>query len=224
MTRKHIPLSRERVLRAALALADKRGIAELSMRKLAKKLNVEAMSLYNHVADKDDILDGLVELLIAEIELPLPGERWKPAMRRRAASAREMFLRHPWALGIMESRRNPGPVSMRYYDSVIGCLRHAGFSIALAAHAFSALDSYIYGFALQEMKLPFKTPEELAVLAESIMQNMPAAEYPHFTEMIVGHTLKPGYSYAKEFEWGLDLVLGGLERELGAARAPSRFA
>lgn len=213
--RRSTPLSRERVLRAAMALADKHGIAELSMRKLARKLNVEAMSLYNHVADKGDILDGLVELLVAEIELPLPDERWKPAMKRRAGSARQMFLRHPWALGIMESRRNPGPVSMRYYDSVIGCLRRAGFSIALAAHAFSALDSYIYGFALQEMKMPFKTPAELAALAEAIMKNMPAAEYQHFTEMIVGHALKPGYSYAKEFEWGLDLLLDGLDRELG---------
>jgi AcrR family transcriptional regulator len=214
MTRKSTPLTRERLLRAALSLADKRGIAELSMRKLAQRLNVEAMSLYNHVADKDDMLDGLVELVIAEIELPMQGERWKPAMRRRAASAREMFQRHPWALGVMESRRNPGPASMKYYDSVIGCLRAGGFTIALAAHAFSAIDSYIYGFALQEMKLPFKTPAELAALADAIMQNMPAADYPHFTEMIIGHVLKPGYAYAKEFDWGLELLLDGLERKL----------
>ncbi|MBK8208022.1 MAG: TetR/AcrR family transcriptional regulator C-terminal domain-containing protein [Planctomycetes bacterium] len=208
------PLSRERVLREAVSLADKHGIEKVSMRKLGGNLGVEAMSLYNHIANKDDLLDGLVDIVIAEIELPVTGEDWREGMRRRACSAREMFLRHPWALVVMESRKNPGLAAMRYYDAVIGCLRKGGFSIALAAHAFAALDSYIYGFALQEMKLPFKNSAELDELAGSIMQQMPEGAFPHFTEMITGHALKPGYAFANEFEWGLELLLDGLARKL----------
>lgn len=213
MTRTRTPLSRERVLHAAVALADRQGIDELSMRKLAAKLGVEAMSLYNHVNDKDDILDGIVDTVIAEIELPAPGAAWKPAMRRRAISAREMFKRHPWAIALMESRRNPGPASMRYYDAVLGCLRQGGFSIPMAGHAFSAIDSYIYGFALQELKMPFETPQELAVLGDEILKGLPAEQYPHFHEFIVKHALKPGYSFGNEFEFGLDLLLDAFERK-----------
>lgn len=206
------PLNRERVLHAAVTLADRRGIGALSMRNLAAKLGVEAMSLYNHVRNKDDILDGLVDTVIAEIELPAPGEPWKPGMRRRAVSARLMFKRHPWALSLMESRRNPGPSSLRYYDAVLGCLRESGFSVAMAGHAFSAIDSYIYGFALQELKLPFETSAELADLADEILKTLPVKEFPHFSEFILKHALKPGYAYANEFEFGLDLILDALER------------
>ena len=206
------PLTRERVLKAAVSLVDKGGANALTMRALGQKLGVEAMSLYNHVAGKEDILDGIVDLAVGEIDLPAPREHWKKAMRRRAISAREMFRRHPWAIGLMESRRNPGPASMRYYDAVIGSLREGGFSIAMAAHAFSLLDSYIYGFALQEAKLPFEGEADLAVLAQDILRQMPASQFPHFTEMITGHALKPGYSYAAEFEFGLDLILDALER------------
>jgi AcrR family transcriptional regulator len=206
------PLTRERVLKAAVSLVDKGGANALTMRALGHKLGVEAMSLYNHVAGKEDILDGIVDLAVGEIDLPAPREHWKKAMRRRAISAREMFRRHPWAIGLMESRRNPGPASMRYYDAVIGSLREGGFSIAMAAHAFSLLDSYIYGFALQEAKLPFEGEADLAVLAQDILRQMPASQFPHFTEMITGHALKPGYSYAAEFEFGLDLILDALER------------
>lgn len=209
------PLTRERILREAVKLADKQGLEKLSMRKLGAKLGVEAMSLYNHVANKDDLLDGLVDTVIAEIELPVIGEDWKEGMRRRAHSAREMFLRHPWALVVMESRKNPGPAAMSYYDAVIGCLRKGGFSVALAAHAFAALDSYIYGFALQEMKLPFKSNEELHELAGDIMRQMPVDQFPHFVELTVEHVLKPGYAFGNEFEWGLELMLDGLERKLG---------
>jgi AcrR family transcriptional regulator len=213
MPRSRTPLSRERVLRAAVALADRHGIEDLSMRKLASKLGVEAMSLYNHVKDKDDILDGIVDTVIAEIELPSPGEAWKPGMRRRAISARAMFKRHPWAITLMESRRNPGQASLRYYDAVLGCLRRDGFSIAMAGHAFSAIDSYIYGFALQELKMPFETPAELAALGEEIMKNLPVDEFPHFSEFVLKHALKPGYSFGNEFEFGLDLILDAFERK-----------
>ena len=205
-------VTRERVLRAAIDLADRGGVAALSMRKLGLELRVEAMSLYNHVANKSDILDGMIDLVFGEIGLPLREADWKTAMRQRAISAREVLARHPWAIGLMESRSTPGPATLRHHDAVIGCLREAGFSIALAAHAYSVLDSYIYGFALQQANLPFATSEEAVELAERILQQFPVDAYPHLTEMAVQHVLQPGYDHADEFEFGLDLILDGLER------------
>jgi AcrR family transcriptional regulator len=207
-----IPLNRQRVLGAAVALADRGGVRSLSMRKLAHELGVEAMSLYHHVANKDDILDGIVDVVFSEIELPSGDADWKAAMRQRAISAREALLRHPWATGLMESRSTPGPATLRHHDAVLGILRTAGFSVELAAHAFSVLDSYIYGFALQEANLPFGTPEETAEVAQAIMAEFPADEYPHLTEMTVEHVLQPGYDYGNEFLFGLDLILDGLDR------------
>ncbi|MFT5299632.1 MAG: AcrR family transcriptional regulator [Mariniblastus sp.] len=216
-TKRRTALTKERVLKAAIQLADKSGIESLSMRKLAQKLKVEAMSIYNHVTNKDEILDGLVDMIVGEIELPTEVGGWRAGMRRRAISAREVFGRHPWAITVMESRSNPGPTTLQYYEAVIACLRKAGFSIAMAAHAFSVLDSYIYGFAMQELKLPFDNTDELADVAENILKQMPANEYPYFTELTVEHVLKPGYDYGNEFEFGLDLILDGLERIRGKA-------
>jgi AcrR family transcriptional regulator len=207
-----IPLNRQRVLGAAVALADRGGVRSLSMRKLAHELGVEAMSLYHHVANKDDILDGIVDVVFSEIELPSGDADWRAAMRQRAISAREALLRHPWATGLMESRSTPGPATLRHHDAVLGILRTAGFSVELAAHAFSVLDSYIYGFALQEANLPFDTPEETAEVAQAIMAELPADQYPHLTEMTVEHVLQPGYDYGNEFLFGLDLILDGLDR------------
>jgi hypothetical protein len=170
------------------------------------------MSLYNHVANKDAVLDGMGDLVFGEIGLPPRGADWKTAMRRRAISAGEVLARHPWAIGLMESRSTPGPATLRHHDAVIGCLREAGFSIAMAAHAYSVLDSYIYGFALQQASLPFKTSEEVVEVAESIRRQFPADEYPHLAELTVQHVLRPGYDCADEFEFGLDLILDGLER------------
>ena len=211
------PLSRERVLRAAVALADDSGLRSLTMRKLGEAVGVEAMSLYNHVAGKDDLLDGMVDLVFSEIDLPTGEPDWKAAMRRRAISARGALARHPWGIGLMESRTSPGPATLRHHDAVLGILRGAGFSIELAAHAFSALDSYIYGFAVQEASLPFDTAEERAEVAQAILRQLPADQYPHLAELTVEHVLQPGYDYANEFEFGLDLILDGLER----ARDPS---
>jgi len=212
-----LPLTRERVLAAAVALADRGGIESLSMRKLAQELGVEAMSLYHHVANKDDILDGLVDVVFGEIDLPTGEDGWKAAMRRRAISAREALRRHPWATGLMESRPTPGAANLRHHDAVLGVLRGAGFSVELAAHAYSLLDSYIYGFALQEASLPFHTPEEAAEVAQAIMAKFPASEYPHLTEIAVDHVLQPGYDYGNEYLFGLDLILDGLERALARA-------
>jgi AcrR family transcriptional regulator len=202
------------VLAAAVALADQGGIESLSMRKLAQELGVEAMSLYHHVANKDDILDGLVDVVFGEIDLPTGEDGWRAAMRQRAISAREALRRHPWATGLMESRPTPGAANLRHHDAVLGVLRGAGFSVQLAAHAYSLLDSYIYGFALQEASLPFHTPEEAAEVAQAIMAEFPAADYPHLTEIAVDHVLQPGYDYGNEYLFGLDLILDGLERAL----------
>ena len=207
-----VPLSRERVLRAAVTRADERGLKSLTMRSLGEAVGVEAMSLYNHVANKDDLLDGMVDLVFSEIQLPTSGGDWKTAMRQRAISAREALARHPWALGLMESRTSPGPAALRHHDAVLGCLRNGGFPVELAAHAFSALDSYIYGFVLQEANLPFDTAEETAEVAQMILQQLPADQYPHLTELTIEHVLQPGYHYGDEFEYGLDLILDGLDR------------
>ena len=211
-TKPREPLSRERVLSAAVALADESGIASLTMRKLGEAVGVEAMSLYNHVANKDDLLDGMIDVVFNEIGLPRSGTDWKTAMRQRAISVREVLSRHRWAIGLMESRRTPGPANVRHHDAVIGSLRNAGFSIELTAHGYSALDSYIYGFAMQEPSLPFDTPQQTAEVAQAIMAQLPAGEYPHLTELAIEHVLQPGYDYANEFKYGLDLILDGLER------------
>lgn len=206
------PLDRERVLQTAVALADANGIAGLSMRKLAEALGVEAMSLYHHFANKEAILDGMVDVVFGEIEFPTRRVGWRVAMRRRAVATRQALLRHGWALGLLESRRNPGLATLRHHDAVIGCLRRGGFSVAATASAFSLLDSYTYGFVLQELALPFRTAEEIQAVAGEILGRLPADELPHFTELTVQHALQPGYAYAKEFEIGLELVLDGLER------------
>jgi AcrR family transcriptional regulator len=210
------PLSRDRVVRAAVALADQRGIGALSMRKLGEALGVEAMSLYNHVAGKDDLLDGMIDLVFGEIDLPDDGD-WRSAMRRRAISAREVLGRHRWAIGLMESRASPGPATLQHHDAVLGCLRAGGFSLEMTAHAYALLDSYIYGFALQEASLPFETPEETSQVARDIFGQFAAEQYPHLTELTINHVLQPGYSFGHEFEIGLDLILDGLARAAGTA-------
>jgi AcrR family transcriptional regulator len=207
-----LPLTRERVLRAAIELADRGGIAALTMRKLAQELGVEAMALYNHVDNKDDLLDGMVDMIFDEIGLPPSGSDWKPAMRQRAITAREALARHPWAIGLLESRSRPGPETMRHHDAVLKSLREAGFSVAMAAHAYSLLDSYIYGFALQQRNLPLHTPEEVAAVGGEMLQRLALASYPYLVEMMTQHALQPGYDYADEFVFGLDLILDGLER------------
>jgi AcrR family transcriptional regulator len=205
-------LSRELVLRAAVRLADRDGIGALTMRKLAQALDVEAMSLYHHVSNKDDILGGMVDLVFTEIDLPSPAGEWRAALRARAVSTRRALANHPWATGLMQSRAAPGPATLQHHDAVIGCLRESGFSIQMAAHAFSLLDSYIYGFALQELNLPFAGADEVVDVTASILEQFPTDRYPYLTEMAVEHVLQPGYDYGDEFEVGLDLILDALDR------------
>jgi len=210
-TKARTPLNRERVLRAAMAFADKSGITSLTMRRLGEELGVEAMSLYNHVANKNDLLDGMIDLVFGEIDLPTDHTDWKTAMRQRANSVRAALTRHPWAISIMESRTSPGPATLRHHDAVIGYCRDAGFSVEMAAHAFSLLDSYIYGFVLQEVNLPFNDEDDLGEMVETIMPNLSPDDYPHLLELTTEHVLQPGYNYGNEFDYGLGLILDSLD-------------
>jgi AcrR family transcriptional regulator len=207
-------MNREQVVRAAVALADEVGIEALSMRRLGQALGVEAMSLYNHVAGKEALLDGMVDAVFAEIDLPAGGD-WKKSLRQRAISMRAALARHRWAVGLMESRTNPGATTLRQHDAVIGCLLAAGFSMELTAHAFAAVDSYVYGFALQEKGLPFDTPEQTAEMAQAMLAHFPVDEFPHLAAFTREHVMRPGYDFGAEFEFGLDLLLDGLERLTG---------
>jgi AcrR family transcriptional regulator len=209
-------LTRERALAAAVALADAEGLGALTMRRLASTLNVEAMSLYHHVSNKEDILDGMVDLVYAEIDAPSPGEEWQPALRRRAHSMRSALLRHPWAISLMEARRSPGPANLRHHDRVLGCLRTAGFSLPMTGHAYALVDAYTYGFAHEEVTLPFDNPDETQELAGDLIAGLPAEEYPHLAEFTADHVLQPGYNYADEFDFGLEVILDGLGRALAA--------
>lgn len=210
--RRKPPLNLRAVLRAAVDFADREGVERLSMRKLAEVLGVEAMSLYHHVPNKAAILDGMVDEAFSEVELPDPETDWRTAMRLRAVSTREVLLRHRWALGLMESRKHPGPATLRHHNAVLGSLRHGGFTIAQAARAFSLIDSYLYGFVLQEITLPFQGQQGLHDVAGPLLEEMPADEFPHLAELVTDHVLQPGYDYSNEFEPGLDIVLDGVER------------
>lgn len=210
------PLSRERVIRTAVAIADEKGSAALTMRAIAAPLGVEAMSLYHHVAGREDVLDGMVDAVFGEIDLPPDGVDWRSAMRHRAESARTALRRHPWAVALMDSRSRPGPATLRHHDAVIGALRAGGFSVAMTAHAFSLIDSYLYGFVIQELSLPFSGSAELGEVAGAILDEMPADAYPHLTELATEHALKPGYDYADEFAFGLTLILDALHPDESA--------
>src|SRR5215207_11666965 len=213
-TETRAPLSRERVLETAVRLADRHGLESLSMRKLADELGVAAMSLYYHVPNKVQLIDGMIDLVFGEIEPPSLDVDWKTAMRRRAVSTREALSRHRWAVGQMEGRSTHGPSNLRLHDAVLGCLRAAGFSLAMTVHAYSVQDAYIYGFALQETDLSPEAPDDFAAVAQQQMVDYQAvlADYPHLVEVVGGHVAKAGYDYASEFLFGLDLILDGLER------------
>ncbi|MEU8776936.1 TetR/AcrR family transcriptional regulator [Streptomyces sp. NPDC048606] len=211
-----VPLSRDRVLETAVALADEGGVAALTIRALAARLGVKPMSLYHHVPNKEAILDGIVDAVFAEIELPPEGPDWRAALSRRAHSARAVLARHPWATAVLESRAHPGPATLRHHDAVLGVLKRGGFPYALAAHAYSLLDSYVYGFALTEAALPF-APQDVEEAVGELLEGFPAGEYPHLVEFTEHHVLRPGYEYGAEFGYGLELILDGLAARLAEA-------
>jgi len=217
--KRRAPLSRDRVLRVAIRLADEGGFESLTMRNLGQELGVQAMSLYNHVANKDDIRDGIVDLVMREIEAPSNGADWKAAIRQSAISAHEVLLRHPWASSLMMATAGVSPARLRWMESLLGKLREAGFSADLTHHAYHALDSLITGFTLWQVNFPFETAEELAGMAEAFRREPPADEFPYVAEHIEQHRAEPSPDEPSEFEFGLDLILDGLERIRDTSKA-----
>ena len=208
------PVSKVRALERALVVADAEGIEAVTMRRLARELGVEAASLYHHVAGKDEVLDGLVELVSAEIELPSPTDDWRSGTRDRAHHTRVVMRRHPWAVALMASRNTPGPATLRVLEAGIRCFRRGGFSVPATAHAISLVDSYVHGFVLQEVNLPFRDESDLAAMTGAIMDHFPAADFPYLFEFTIEHVLQPGYSYGNEFDLGLEAVLDGVATRL----------
>lgn len=211
------PLSRERVMQAAVRVADEEGLAALSMRRLGVALGVEAMSLYNHVTNKEDVLAGIVDLVAGEIELPARHGEWTAEMRRRSVSAHAVLMRHPWATMLIVSRANVGPNMLRYVDATIGCLREAGFSYTLADHAWNAIDSHVYGFTLQRLNFPF-APDEYASAARQFLPQLPPGAYPYLRGMSQ-QIIEGAHDGLHAFEFGLDLLLAGLAGVLASQRA-----
>jgi AcrR family transcriptional regulator len=205
------PLSRDRIARVAVALAEAEGIDGVSMRKLASGLGAGPMSLYRHFANKEKLLDAMVDIVFAEIYTPAMGANWKGELRKRGLSAREALRRHSWANGLMETRMHPGDASATHHNATMGCLREAGFPFREAVHAYNLLDSYTYGFAMQEKALPFKTPEESAEMAVTTVGER-GSDYPYLAEVVTEFATSGGYDYTEEFEFGLDFILDGLER------------
>lgn len=201
------PLSRDRVLDGAMAIADAGGIGSLTIRSLAQELGVKPMSVYHYVANKDEIIDGIVDRVYGEMELPAAEGDWRAEMHRRCTSAREVLGRHPWAIPLLQSRTAPGPATLRHHEAVIACLRCAGLSVEMTAHALALIDSYVFGFALSEAALPIHGPESVPEIAEAIMQRFATGAYPHLLEFSTEHVMKPGYDFGEEFEFGLGVVL-----------------
>ena len=216
---KRVPLSRDRVLRGALAVADSGGLGSLTIRSLAHELGVKPMSVYHYVANKDEIIDGIVDLVFSEIELPSIDGDWRTEMGRRANSARRVMRRHPWSIPLLQSRTSPGAATLRHHNAVIGTLRRAGFSVESTAHAFALIDSYLFGFALSEEALPINGPETVPEVAEQMMAQFNPADYPHLVEFSVEHILKPDYDFGEEFEFGITVILNALDASLSRAAA-----
>ncbi len=210
------PLNRDRVLAAAVQIADERGVGAVTMREVATRLGVEAMSLYNHVANKDDMLDGMADYVAAQFDLPEDADSWREAMRRRAVSAHEIFGKHSWAPMLFDSRGSSGPSALRYYDWVLGVLMNAGFSIEGAQRAFSLLDSYIYGFGIQQFN--FNAGEDISPeeRAEAMRVFIPAEQFPYLHRM-ASYAMEVGYDAEADFSFGLEIVLDGLQRVLDEA-------
>ncbi|HET7171632.1 MAG TPA: TetR/AcrR family transcriptional regulator C-terminal domain-containing protein [Gaiellales bacterium] len=208
-------LTRDRVLATAVQLADEDGLDGLSMRKLAKRLGVEAMSLYNHIPGKERLLDGMVDLVFDEIEAPSTGGPWKDELRNRAHSTRAALRRHPWAVGLMEARPNPGDSNRRLHEAALACLRNAGFSVEESIHAYSVQDAYIYGYALQERTLGLDTRDDWrAVATRQLGERGPAPDAAPSTTEVLHHIAEHGFSHDEQFLFGLDLILDGLEQRL----------
>ncbi|MGO2110463.1 MAG: TetR/AcrR family transcriptional regulator C-terminal domain-containing protein [Pseudoclavibacter sp.] len=210
-----IPLSAERIVDAAAAVADDGGVSAVTMRSVGRELGVEAMSLYHHVASKDALIDALTDWVFARIELPRDDEAWRDGVQRHARSTRAVLTAHPWALALVETRTSPGTAVLRRHDAQIGCLLRGGFSLALAAHAASLVDAYVYGFALTERNLPFDPATGASDYAAEV--DVAWEHYPHLAGLVGELTGDGDYSFSDEFEIGLDIILDALERRLGGS-------
>lgn len=211
--RRRVPLTRERVLAGAVALADAGGLGALTIRSLADELGVKPMTLYHHVANKEEILDGMIDVVFGEIALPSVDAGWRSAIRERAVSARDVLRRHPWAIGLMDSRTHPGPATLRHHEAVIGTLRRGGFPVQVVGHAYSLLDSYTYGFVVQEAALPMDV-DDAPAMVEAFLEQLDPDVYPNLAELATEFAARSGGQSADEFGFGLDLVLESLERLL----------
>ncbi|ADG78963.1 TetR/AcrR family transcriptional regulator C-terminal domain-containing protein [Tsukamurella paurometabola] len=215
--RQRVPLTRDRVVAAGVALADASGLAAVTMRAVAGSLGVEAMSLYNHVANRADLLDGMIDAVFGEIGLPVEGDQWRSGLRALAGSTRDALRRHPWAIGLMDSRQNPGPATLRHHDTALGLLRRAGFGVREAVRAVAVLDGYVYGSVLTERSLPVGDDRSLRDAAEEAVSAISAADYPYLVEVASDHARTgfddPGFD--AEFTFGLDLIVAGLEPGAG---------
>ena len=208
-----VPLTRERLLSGAIAVADAGGLGALTIRSLAEKLGVKPMTLYHHVANKEEILDGMIDAVFGEIALPPPDAGWRSAIRERALSARQVLRRHPWAIALMDSRRSPGPATLRHHEAVIATLRRGGFPIEAVGHAYSLLDSYTYGFAVQEAALPMDA-DDAPLMVEVFLEQLDPDTYPNLADLAMEFASGRAGEDVDEFEVGLDLVLDSLERLL----------
>jgi AcrR family transcriptional regulator len=191
-------------------VADEHGTAGLTMRAVAQRLGTSPMAIYHYVATKDELIDGLVDLVFGEIDLPSPDGEWREEISRRMGSARAALRRHPWAISFMEARTSPGANSLGRHEATLATLRQNGFSLAATAHAYALIDSYVYGFAVQETTLPVEGPEGFGELAEQMMATFEDA-YPYMAEIAREHVMAPGYDFADEFDIGRELVLDALE-------------
>ena len=203
-------LTAERVIGGAVDLADEIGIEAFTIRRLADAIGVKPMTIYHHVPGKDAIIDGMVDRVFGEIDLPPVEENWRSAILVRCRSMRGVLARHPWAAPLMESRTSPGPATLRHHDAVLGCFRRAGFSLELTGHAYAVIDAFLYGFALQEATLPATSGDEMADLAGSMTERMSNDAFPYLAEFATDHVLQPGYDFGREFDFGINLILDGL--------------
>lgn len=206
------PLERSRIVARAVRLADEHGLDAVTMRRLASSLGVQAMSLYHHVPNKDALLAAMLDHFYERMDLPEEGDEWKEALRARATAMREAFLRHPWALALVDAGTDPGPAALRHTDTLLGTLRGAGFSVAMTAHATAVFDAFVYGFAVQERNLPSRADQDVVDVAAGVLASAPRGAYPHLEEFAVEHVFQPGYAFGDEFSFGLALVLDGIER------------
>ncbi|GAA1470038.1 TetR/AcrR family transcriptional regulator [Microbacterium thalassium] len=202
--------TRERIMSTAVELADREGIEALTIRALAGEMGVGPMTLYHYVDGKETVLDGMVDAVFAKIALPDPALPWRETVRARCVSAKSVLVKHPWSVPLLESRTSPGPATLGHHEAMLACFFGAGMSLQLTAHAYAVLDSYVYGYAIQEASMPIQGDDSAERVAE-ISSGFSPGEYPHLVRFAADHAMQPGFDFGASFEYGLDLLLDGLE-------------